>query len=173
MPTYLSPGVYMEEVSSGSKPIEGVGTAVAAFVGFAEKGPANQPTLVTNWTQFTQNFGELHPRLLPRARGVRLLPQRRRRCLRGPHRSRRRRRAAAHPPAQAELPAGGEGRPRATSCKALESGPAGDDITVEIADASEPGENNFKLIVKRGGQVEETFDNVTTKQGHRTTSSPR
>ena len=58
MPTYLSPGVYMEEVSSGSKPIEGVGTAVAAFVGFAERGPANQPTLVTNWTQFTQTFGD-------------------------------------------------------------------------------------------------------------------
>src|SRR3954453_10514069 len=58
MPTYLSPGVYMEEVSSGSKPIEGVGTAVAAFVGFAEKGAVNEPTLVTNWTQFTQNFGD-------------------------------------------------------------------------------------------------------------------
>ena len=47
MPTYLSPGVYVEEVASGSKPIEGVGTAVAAFVGMAPKGPANQPTLVT------------------------------------------------------------------------------------------------------------------------------
>src|SRR5262249_27909554 len=58
MPNYLSPGVYVEEVSSGSKPIEGVGTAVAAFVGFAERGPVNTPTLVTNWTQYTQNFGE-------------------------------------------------------------------------------------------------------------------
>jgi hypothetical protein len=47
----------MEEVSSGSKPIEGVGTAVAAFVGFAEAGPVNTPTLVTNWTQFVSNFG--------------------------------------------------------------------------------------------------------------------
>jgi hypothetical protein len=28
--------VYIEEVSSGSRPIEAVGTAVAAFVGFAE-----------------------------------------------------------------------------------------------------------------------------------------
>jgi phage tail sheath protein FI len=36
---YQSPGVYVEEVSSGSRPIEGVGTAVAAFVGLAEKGP--------------------------------------------------------------------------------------------------------------------------------------
>ena len=37
--TYLSPGVYVEEVSSGSKPIEGVGTAVAAFVGLARRHP--------------------------------------------------------------------------------------------------------------------------------------
>jgi phage tail sheath protein FI len=32
---YLSPGVYVEEVSSGSRPIEAVGTSVAAFVGIA------------------------------------------------------------------------------------------------------------------------------------------
>ena len=58
MPTYLSPGVYIEEVEAGSRPIEGVGTAVAAFVGLAERGPANQPTLVSNWSQFTSLFGE-------------------------------------------------------------------------------------------------------------------
>ena len=57
MPTYLSPGVYVQETDSGSRPIEGVGTAVAAFVGLAEKGPFNQPTLVSNWTQFTRSFG--------------------------------------------------------------------------------------------------------------------
>ena len=57
-PTYLSPGVYVEEVSGGSKPIAGVGTAVAAFVGFAQKGPANTHTLVTNWTQFVETFGD-------------------------------------------------------------------------------------------------------------------
>ena len=37
MPSYLSPGVYMEEVDRGSKPIESVGTAVAAFIGYTEK----------------------------------------------------------------------------------------------------------------------------------------
>src|SRR5664279_5025161 len=57
MPTYLSPGVYVEEVDSGSRPIEGVGTAVAAFVGLAEDGPFNAPTLVPNWTEYTRNFG--------------------------------------------------------------------------------------------------------------------
>ena len=58
MPNYLSPGVYVEEVEAGSRPIEGVGTAVAAFVGLAARGPANTPTLVTNWSQFTATFGE-------------------------------------------------------------------------------------------------------------------
>src|SRR6516164_6294061 len=58
MPTYLSPGVYMEEVSSGIKPIEAVGTALAAFVGFTERGPLNEPILVTNWTQYTNSFGD-------------------------------------------------------------------------------------------------------------------
>lgn len=57
MPTYLSPGVYVEEVDSGSRPIEGVGTAVAAFIGLSEKGPFNEPTLVSNWTQFIDLFG--------------------------------------------------------------------------------------------------------------------
>ena len=61
MPNYLSPGVYVEEVEAGSRPIEGVGTAVAALVGFAEKGPLNQPTLVSNWTQFTEAFGDFQP----------------------------------------------------------------------------------------------------------------
>ena len=37
MPNYLSPGVYMEEVDRGSKPIEAVGTAVAAFIGYTER----------------------------------------------------------------------------------------------------------------------------------------
>src|SRR5215813_8859548 len=57
MPSYLSPGVYVEEVQSGARPIEGVGTAVAAFVGFAERGPFHQPTLVANWNQYVQLFG--------------------------------------------------------------------------------------------------------------------
>ena len=41
MPNYLAPGVYVEEMESGSRPIEGVGTAVAAFVGFAAQRPFN------------------------------------------------------------------------------------------------------------------------------------
>lgn len=61
MPNYLSPGVYVEEVSSGIKPIAGVGTAVGAFIGYAEKGVLDQAALVTNWSQFVAEFGGFIP----------------------------------------------------------------------------------------------------------------
>jgi hypothetical protein len=57
MAEYLSPGVYVEEVNSGPRPIEGVGTAMAAFVGFAPAGEINKPTLITNWSQYVEAFG--------------------------------------------------------------------------------------------------------------------
>jgi phage tail sheath protein FI len=59
--SYLTPGVYVEEVDRGSKPIEGVGTAVAAFLGVAAKGPVGRATMIANWTQFTETFGEFLP----------------------------------------------------------------------------------------------------------------
>ncbi|MFR4438509.1 MAG: hypothetical protein ACLT46_01010 [Hungatella sp.] len=37
MAEYLSPGVYVEEFESGGKPMEGVGTSTAGFIGLAEK----------------------------------------------------------------------------------------------------------------------------------------
>jgi Bacteriophage tail sheath protein len=61
MPEYLSPGVYVQEVDSGPRPIEGVGTACAAFVGCAPGGPTNTPVLTTNWTQYVNTFSGLDP----------------------------------------------------------------------------------------------------------------
>src|SRR5438132_9525985 len=58
MPSYLTPGVYVEEVPSQSKPIEGVGTSVAAFVGLAPGGPVNRPMRISNWTQFAKLYGD-------------------------------------------------------------------------------------------------------------------
>ncbi len=53
----MSPGVYVKEVSSGVKPIAGVGTSTGAFVGIAEKGVIGKAVLVTNWSQFVKEFG--------------------------------------------------------------------------------------------------------------------
>ncbi|MDY6892245.1 MAG: phage tail sheath subtilisin-like domain-containing protein [Chloroflexota bacterium] len=60
-PQYLTPGVYVEEIDKGAKPIEGVATSVAGFVGFANEGPINYPTFIANWGQFVQTFGEFVP----------------------------------------------------------------------------------------------------------------
>ena len=61
MPTYLSPGVYVEEVPAGVQSIEGVGTSTGAFVGMAERGELNSPKLITNFTQFVNTFGTFIP----------------------------------------------------------------------------------------------------------------
>src|SRR3954465_1889629 len=58
MPTYLTPGVYVEEVPSANKPIEGVSTSIAAFVGLAPGGPVNTPMRISNWAQFAKIFGD-------------------------------------------------------------------------------------------------------------------
>lgn len=57
MPEYLAPGVYVEEVDTGSKPIEGVSTTTSGMVGITEWGPLNIPTLVTGFADFQRQFG--------------------------------------------------------------------------------------------------------------------
>ena len=78
MPEYKSPGVYIEEVDRGTKPIEAAGTSMAAFVGITAEASIkridpstgqrvvaeavlNKPTLVTSWTQFVSIFGDFTP----------------------------------------------------------------------------------------------------------------
>jgi phage tail sheath protein FI len=57
MPEYLSPGVYVEEIATGPRPIEGVSTSTTGFVGETERGPTT-PTLVTSWSSFYRSFGD-------------------------------------------------------------------------------------------------------------------
>jgi phage tail sheath protein FI len=49
MPEYLSPGVYVEEIDTGNKPIEGVSTTTAGMEGLAEHGHLNVPFLVNGY----------------------------------------------------------------------------------------------------------------------------
>jgi phage tail sheath protein FI len=56
MPEYLAPGVYIEEIQTGPRPIEGVSTSTAGFVGQTERGPTH-PTLVTSWQSYYRWFG--------------------------------------------------------------------------------------------------------------------
>src|SRR5262249_16254931 len=56
MPEYLSPGVYVEEVDAGPKPISPVATSTAGAVGVTRRGPA-KPTLVTSYGDFVRRYG--------------------------------------------------------------------------------------------------------------------
>lgn len=170
MATYLSPGVFVEEVPAGSRPIEGVGTAVAGFVGFAQAGAFNEPTLVTNWSQFTERFGGFLPGgyLAHAVYGF-----------------------FANGGGSAYIvrvgqdgadPARGNGNPKAVTAGQREAtigqyrvveiaGGGRGELSVEVQAAS-PAEGEeqapddlFKLVVKRGTKVEETFDRVGTKRG--------
>jgi phage tail sheath protein FI len=58
MPEYLSPGVYIEEIDAGPKPIEGVSTSTAGAVGVTAFGPTTgKPELVTSFAEYQRKFG--------------------------------------------------------------------------------------------------------------------
>lgn len=67
MASYLHPGVYIEEIPSGSKPIEAVGTSTACFIGPTTKGHTNntsvvtagnfEPELINKWDDYDEIFG--------------------------------------------------------------------------------------------------------------------
>ncbi len=142
-------------MESGSRPIEGVGTAVAAFVGLAAKGPVNEPTLVSNWSQFTQTFGEFVEGSYLAHAVYGYFMNGGGNCY--------------------VVRIGGNGNGEGPQAQlggyrfsALEQGPAGNGITVEVADPT-PGEgvpdDAFKLVVKQDGRVAEQYDPVTAKAG--------
>ncbi|MBA0051092.1 phage tail sheath family protein [Streptomyces sp. AJS327] len=176
MPSYLSPGVYVEEVAGGSRPIEGVGTSVAAFVGLAPSGPLNTPTLVTNWTQYVAEFGEFTDGYYlahsvygffnnggTAAYVVRVggSPDE---AARGASQAT----AVAAGSGAAALPPGEE-RPLGTfKVAALAPGSAAEGLSVEVTDAEGEGAaERFRLLVKDGSRVAETFDVTASKKGGR------
>jgi phage tail sheath protein FI len=178
MPSYLSPGVYVEEVASGARPIEGVGTSVAAFVGLAPQGPLNEPTLVTNWSQFVANFGDFTDgyylahsvygffnnggtaAYIVRVGGS---PEGAGEGPAGENASRAQVTGSAAP---AALPSGEPQRLGTFTVAALAAGQSGP-LTVEVADQEGEGPaDRFRLIVKDGDKTAETFD-VSAKKNSR------
>lgn len=162
-PQYLSPGVYVEEVERGAKPIEGVGTAVAAFVGYAEDGPVNQPVFITNWTQFVGTFGSFLPGgYLAHAvygyfnnGGGRCYVTR----LPGGMEE-----EAASAPTQVALPTQKKRSVDSLVVTALKAGVEGISVEVAKPTGEDVPEDQFNLTVRRG-DVEEVFENLTLKRG--------
>jgi phage tail sheath protein FI len=158
MAEYLHPGVYTEEKSSGVKPIEGVGTSTAGFIGITAKGVPNKATFITSWTQFVRHFGYLIPgSYLPyavqqfyanggkRCYVVRVLS------------------AASSAPAGVQL-ATRETAPSprpALKVQAKGNGAWGDQLSVLVQDGSSNPAGEFKLAVLLAGEPVELFDNLS------------
>ena len=162
-PEYLSPGVYVEEIDRGTKPIEGAGTACAAFVGFAEKGPVGQPTFIPNWTEFVNNFGGFIKGgyLAPAVYGYFQNGGGRCYVSRLPGGD-----AEGGPKAVAALPSHAQPTLESLTITALEPGDAGAATTVEVVKPGGEGvpEDQFNMIVRRG-TMEERFENLTLRKG--------
>jgi hypothetical protein len=62
--TFTYPGVYIEEIPSAVHTITGVATPIAAFVGWAPKGPTSKATLVQSFSDFANQFRGLDSRSL-------------------------------------------------------------------------------------------------------------
>lgn len=58
MATLTAPGVYVEELRSGVRPIEAAGTSTAAFFGQAERGPIGAVTKIFNFTEYQSVYGD-------------------------------------------------------------------------------------------------------------------
>ncbi len=61
MTEYLSPGTYMEEFDCGGRPMDGVSTSTAGFIGIAQRGmTSGLPQLVTNFADFKRKYRRIN-----------------------------------------------------------------------------------------------------------------
>ncbi|MET0622207.1 MAG: phage tail sheath subtilisin-like domain-containing protein [Pyrinomonadaceae bacterium] len=152
---FLHPGVYVQEISSGARPIEGVSTSTAAFIGTAEKGPTDRALMVTSFAEFRATYGSfLAGSFLAHSAlqffnngGGRLYVVRAVRA------------AAAASISLADRRANSTAR--ALTITATSVGRWGNDLDIDIADGTlDPGDE-FRLSVKQGGVAVEVFDNLS------------
>lgn len=54
---YTRPDVYIEEILTPEIAPNGVSTSICAFLGFAERGPANKPIFIDSFSSFKRTFG--------------------------------------------------------------------------------------------------------------------
>jgi uncharacterized protein len=150
----LHPGVYIQEVSSGVQPIEGVSTSTTGFIGKAQMGPLDSAQLVTSFAEFQDRFGGfLSDGFLAHAamqffntRGRRLYVVR----------------VARDATTASVTLADREAAAQATlTIAAASPGAWPDDLSIVIGDGTLDPVNELKLQITRQGAVVETFDDLS------------
>lgn len=173
MPTYAAPGVYVEEVASSQKSLSAAATAIAAFVGFTERAPGDDPSdpegvkprLVTSWNQFEQLYGGFASGcMLPISlygyfqNGGSIVY-----VVRIPNT------VAASEPSQVALPAADRALGNPLSISSIEPG-ATLTVAVEPVDVGDDGTDTvepapFNLTVLEGDKPVESFSGLTVTKG--------
>jgi phage tail sheath protein FI len=159
MAEYLHPGVYVEEKSSGVRPIEGVSTSTAAFIGATAKGVPNRAIFITNWRAFVTKFGDVtrDGPYLPYA-VEQFFANGGKRCYVVRALSDASSRLAAIDIASRET----AGAPRNTlRVQAKGKGGWGNSLAVLVEDGSANPTRDFRLIVLNDGEVVESFDDLS------------
>ena len=150
----LHPGVYIQEIPSGVRPIEAVSTSTTAFLGKAEKGPLDRAFMVTSFTEFQAVYGGfLNDSFLAHAAlqfynngGKRLYVVR-----------------VANNAVTADISLNDRkvAPTKTITIAANSAGKWGNDLDVEIANGSRDSANEFRIVVRIGGVVLETFDDLS------------
>jgi uncharacterized protein len=155
MPEYLAPGVYIEEVDSGSRAIEGVSTSTAGFVGETERGPT-RTTLVTSWTDYVRRYGGFIDQP-PFSRAHHFLPY----GVRGFFENGGKRLVIARVTARSAQTAAVTlvGEPGAVQLRALGPGSWGNNVQVSVK-AAASGDRRFGIDIRYSDALE-TFDNLS------------
>jgi len=60
MPTYMHPGIYIEEIPSGLIPVEAASTSTTVFLGYLTRGTVGEPELIFKQDSFVQKFGKIN-----------------------------------------------------------------------------------------------------------------
>lgn len=168
MPERLHPGVYVEEVPSTVRAIEGVSTSTAAFVGVAERGPIGKPFLVTSFKEYQDKFGGFIKDSFLTYSVLNFFENGGRKCyivrvvgknadsasidLRG------RERVAEGTAIYDNTEAIAE---QVLRISAASKGVWGNEIDIEIKDSTIDPFNEFKIIVKRREDILEVWDNLS------------
>ena len=150
----LHPGVYVQEISSGSHPIEGVSTSTTAFIGKAEKGALDRAVMVTSFAEFQRTYGGFlkdsylaHAALQFYNNGGKRL-----------HIVRVAKNAET---AKVTIKDRQEPTVSTLTVSAISPGKWGNDLDAVIADGTQDSGDEFKITVKQAGGIVEVYDDLS------------
>jgi uncharacterized protein len=150
----LHPGVYIEEVAGGARPIEGVSTSTTAFLGKAARGPLGQAALVTSFTEFETTFGGFIADSFLALAALQFFNNGGRRLYVV--------RVASNAATASVSIADRQGSSAtALELRAASAGAWANDLSVTVGNGTLDPSNEFKLTFSEGGTPLETFDNLS------------